>query len=263
MQRLLYLIVLFELLFISSAFSQDEPYKEKRRVYFTWGWNKDWFTKSNLHFSDPTWSYNFTLYGVSAHDNPRYDYVPTGLEDFSIPQYSYRLGWLFKNQSYSGIEINFDHAKYIIDSVQTVHLKGTIDESVFDQDTLLTKEFLKFEHTNGANFYLINYFRGHELFVRPKFSITAIGKAGAGVVVPKTDVTIFTYHLDNRYHLAGWMVGLEGDIRFLFWSHLYVEGGLKLAYCDYMNVLVIGDGNAHHTFGAMEAIWGLGYQAAF
>ncbi|MCY7408701.1 MAG: hypothetical protein LH473_00370 [Chitinophagales bacterium] len=143
---------------------------------------------------------------------------------------------------------------------QFVHIKGNIGESYFDQDTLINPAFLKFEHTNGANFYLINYFTSASLFHRNKFDVTAFGKAGAGTVIPKTDVTIFGTRLDNKYHVAGWMIGVEGDLRFTFFNHLYLEGGVKCAYADYMNVLVVGDGTANHSFGAFEFIWGLGYQ---
>jgi len=85
-----------------------------------------------------------------------------------------------------------------MDGSQTAHLKGTIGENTFDQDTLINPAFLKFEHTNGANFYLLNYFRTISLFHRNKFSVTAFGKAGAGTVIPKTDVTIFGTRLDNN-----------------------------------------------------------------
>jgi len=265
MLKYLFSALILLVFFSSTSFAQDskEKKEEKRRVYFTWGWNKDWFTQSNLHFSDPTTGYNFTLYNVTAHDRPQYSYLPTGFEDFSIPQYGYRLGWYFKNHPNDGIEINFDHTKYVMDSVQMVHLKGTIYESYYDVDTVITKEFLKFEHTNGANFYLLNYFKSMPLFTSKNFSISVFGKGGAGVVIPKTDVTLFGHRLDNRYHVAGWLVGVESDVRFLFFSHAYIELGGKAAFADYMNVLVMGDGHAHHSFGALEAIWGIGYQAAF
>ena len=35
---------------------------------------------------------------------------------------------------------------------------------------------------------------------------------------------------------------------------------MKVAYADYMNVLVVGDGRANHAFGAFEFIGGFGYQ---
>lgn len=250
------------LLFVSQLlFAQASSKKnERRQVYFTWGWNKDYFTKSTLHFYDPSAGYDFKLYHVTAHDRPNYNAISLNIETFAIPQYSYRLGWFFKNHPHSGIEINFDHAKYVMDGNQTAHLTGTIGENTFDQDTLIGPDFLKFEHTNGANFYLLNYFRTLTLFNREKFSITIFGKAGAGTVIPKTDVTIFGTRLDNKYHVAGWIVGAEGDARFTFFDHLYLEGGMKVAYADYMNVLVVGDGRANHAFGAFEFIGGFGYQ---
>jgi hypothetical protein len=256
-------VLLISLLLMCNFFlfaQAPDKKKTKRQIYFTWGWNKDYFTRSTLHFKDPTAGYDFELYHVTAHDRPNYSAISFDISTFAIPQYSYRFGWFFKNKPNQGIEINFDHAKYVMDNNQVAHLKGSINDNYFDQDTLVSPSFLKFEHTNGANFYLLNYFRTASLFTSKKFRITAFGKAGAGTVIPKTDVTIFGNHLDNKYHVAGWIVGVEGDMRFTFFNHLYLEGGIKGAYADYMNVLVVGDGHASHNFAAFEFILGLGFQ---
>ena len=124
----------------------EEPAKNKvkRKVYFTWGYNKDYFTPSTLHLQDHTDGYDFKLYHVTAHDRPNYDDFSLHIEDFAIPQYSYRLGWYFKNHPDQGIEINFDHAKYVMDSLQVAPMKGTIGDTYFDQDTLINPHFLKF-----------------------------------------------------------------------------------------------------------------------
>lgn len=239
---------------------ETEKKNIKRQVYATWGWNKDYFSTSTLHFHDPSANYDFKLFKVKAKDRPNYNSILSGFNDFAIPQYSYRIGYYFKNKPMRGLEFNFDHTKYVMNDSQYVHMEGHIGESQFNQDTLINANFLKFEHTNGANFFLINYFTSYNLFERKNFSIAAFGKAGAGVVVPKTDVTLFGTRLDNKFHLAGWIVGTEGDMRFTFFRHVYLEGGLKVSYADYVNVLVIGDGKANHSFATFEWLWMFGFQ---
>lgn len=233
-----------------------------RKIYFSWGYNKDWFTHSTIHLSDPT-GYDFELLHVTAHDRPNFNRIDETISHLAIPQYNYRIGYYFKNKPNSGLELNFDHTKYVMDDNQTVHLKGRIRTTWFDQDTLVTPAFLHFEHTNGANFFLLNYFHDWTIINKKLFQLDLIGKAGIGVVVPKTDVTIFGTRLDNKFHLAGWLLGTEGAARFTFFNHLYVEASAKTCLADYVNVLVIGTGHAHHAFGSLEAIGNVGYSFSF
>lgn len=259
MNRIKIFVWLFLVLmsFKSNASTSDSTFH--RKIYLSWGYNKDWFTHSNIHLSDPN-GYDFVLYHAAAHDRPNFDKIDQTISHLAIPQYNYRIGWYFKNKPNHGIEINFDHTKYVMDDNQTVHMKGRIGTTYFDQDTLVTPAFLHFEHTNGANFFLLNYFSTKNIFQSKHFSVDLIGKAGLGGVVPKTDVTIFGTRLDNKFHLAGWLMGMEGAARFTFFNHVYVETSAKTCLADYVNVLVVGDGRAHHAFGSLELIGNIGYQ---
>ena len=104
--------------FLKTLFAQDvercncpqQSRLGKGTIYFSWGYNRDYFTKSDIHFKDSgSGDYNFTLYDLKAKDR-------SGLKDLlkttiAIPQYVYRLGYYFNNKKDLGIEINFDHAK--------------------------------------------------------------------------------------------------------------------------------------------------------
>jgi hypothetical protein len=84
--------------------------------------------------------------------------------DLSIPQYVYRIGYYFKKKSQFGIEINFDHAKYIVYDNQTLRVTGQIRGRTIDKDTLVDNNFVHLEHTNGANFLMANMLYRIKLF---------------------------------------------------------------------------------------------------
>lgn len=235
----------------------------KGTLYLTWGYNLDWFSKSDLHFKGNDFGgYDFTLYDVKARDRASLDKI--GSAPISVPQYVYRLGYYFNNKHNTGIEVNFDHLKYIMVKDQKLHLKGTIAGEAYDKDTIVGKNFLLFEHTNGANFLLINFLKRHTLYasVNKKHWISFVGKAGAGIVVPKTDVTLFGTRLDNKFHVAGYVMGLDAGLRYDAFKYFFIEASVKGSFANYTNVLTVGDGKAHHHFFAGETIFSAGLQVA-
>jgi len=233
----------------------------KGTLYFSWGYNKDYFTKSDLHFKDAgAGNYDFTLYDVKAKDRPGFrDIFRTTL---AVPQYVYRLGYYFNNKKDLGIEINFDHAKYVMVNNQMLHVKGNIHGVYHDKDTLVTPDFLRFEHTNGANFLMINFLKRQRLLVssNKKHWLSAVIKPGAGIVIPKTDVAIFGNNLDNKFHIAGYIAGLEAGLRYDLFKYAFVEFTGKGSFANYTDVLVIGTGKAHHYFFAGQVILTAGFQ---
>jgi len=272
---------LIALLLISTAvtgFSQEDicncPQQTKigkGTLYFSWGYNREVFSKSDIHFKNTSntfnqtkgynESYDFTVYDVVAKDRPGFkDMLRT---DLTIPQYNYRLGYFFNNKNDLGIEINFDHTKYIMQDWQTLHVKGTIHGQYIDQDTLIDPtNFLAFEHSDGANFLMLNIMKRKKLLVtkNKKHWISGIAKFGAGPVIPRTQITLFGEQINNRFHIAGYCVGAEIGLRYDFFKYIYLEYTGKGVFSDYRNVLVIGDGKARHHFWTAETILVLGLQ---
>lgn len=242
----------------------------KGTFYFMWGYNRDWFSKSDIHFKNTSGDYNattgnydsydFTLYDVKAKDRPGLkDILRT---DLTIPQYNYRLGYYFNDKYDLGVEINFDHTKYVMIGSQNLHLKGTIRGKHYDQDTIVGNDFLQFEHSDGANFLLFNIVKRQRLLVSKNKMhwLSGIIKFGPGMVIPRTDVTLFGQRLNNRFHIAGYMAGLETGLRYDFFKHFFMEYTAKGSWSNYVNVLVIGAGKANHHFFTFENILLLGVQ---
>lgn len=263
MNKIKILLLAFVILNI-NANAQDQtkaPVKKKGRFYFAWGYNKDYFSKSDIHFSnDGSDHYDFTLENVKAVDRPGYDQIFDS--DIAIPQYVYRFGFYFNDKNDLGIEINFDHTKYVMVDNQVAHLKGTIHEQYYDVDTLVTPSFVKFEHTNGANFLMINLLKKHKFFTSKNnhHVLNLVGKIGGGIVVPKTDVTLFGERLDNVFHIAGYVTGIETGLRYELDKYFFSEATVKGTFANYNNVLTVGTGKADHTFFTGEIIWTVGVQ---
>jgi hypothetical protein len=263
MKNLIGCIVCCSLIFTASA---QKKSKLISGMYLQWGYNTEWYTKSNIHFNSVVNGvpHNFTIYKAKGYDRSDLNSITKQPLQVSIPQYNYRLGFYLNKNHTKAIEINFDHTKYIVHNNQTVHAKGNIGTNYFDKDTVFTVNQVHFEHTNGANFYQINYVRQYELKRNKKRAvITGLWKAGAGVLIPKTDITLSGKRVDNRFHVAGYCFGAEGGARWFFIKHLFLEGTAKAGFANYVNSLAAGQGKVNHHFGYFELIGTLGYDINF
>lgn len=264
-------LLIFLFAFVASALKAQEqksicncPQQTetgKGTFYITAGYNLDWFTKSDIHFKDKSpGGYDFTLYDLKAVDR---DGLANLLqEDITIPQYSFRLGYFFNNKYDLGIEINYDHVKYVVVADQPVHLKGQIGNQYYDMDTTLTRGFVEFEHTNGANYAMIELVKRQHILKskNKKHWVGGVFKAGGGFVYPRSDTRILGVRRNDKYHVAGYVAGAEAGLRYDLFKYVFAETTFKGAYANYLNVLLAGDGRANHAFFSLEWIFTVGIQ---
>jgi len=228
-------------------------------LYFSFGYNRDWFSRSDIRFKDDgQGKYDFVAYNLEAADRPGFDQILTS--NISIPQYSFRIGYFFNNKHDLGIEINYDHAKYVVKDQQRFRIKGIVNGSYMDADTTIGKPFLAFEHTNGANFA--------SLFLVKRFSLlhdkstnhwlSLLAKAGGGFVYPRTDATLFGVRRDEKFHVAGYLAGVDLGLRYDFFHHFFIENEIKYSFVHYTNALLPFGGTANHHFYAFEYILTVG-----
>ncbi|MBP6430815.1 MAG: hypothetical protein KA319_03530 [Ferruginibacter sp.] len=235
-------------------------------MYLQWGYNTEWYTKSNIHFNTSVNGvvHNYTIYKAVAHDRNDLDAIFKNPIEISVPQYNYRIGFYLDKSKSKAIELNFDHTKYIVYDNQKLRAKGYIGSTYFDKDTAFTGHNMHFEHTNGANFYQINYVSQHTLKSknnRPQFSL--LWKAGVGIVIPKTDITLSGKRIDNRFHIAGYCLGVEGGGRWYFSKKWFLEGTAKTGFANYTNSLAVDKGKVNHNFGYFELVGTVGYEINF
>lgn len=240
----------------NSVAAQSKHSNRKGEFYFSWGYNKEWYTKSDLHINQPELGNKYTFENVRAHDNPGWD---KGIFDraMTIPQYNYRIGYFFKDDL--AIEINFDHTKYIIDR-QEVHFKGTMDNKPVDATTGWNENngFYYFLN-NGANFLLFNIVKRWDLYQHPrdKIRIDVLAKAGVGPVIPHVENSLFGQKNNPGFQIGGWNVGVENAVRATFFKYAYLEFAHKVDYARYAH-LNIYKGKARQAFGTYELILNLG-----
>jgi hypothetical protein len=239
-----------------SVAAQSKRSSRKGEFYFSWGYNKEWYTKSNIRINQPELGNYYSLRHVTAHDHPGWD---KGIFDraITIPQYNYRIGYFFKDDL--AIEINFDHTKYIIDQ-QEIHYKGTMDNKAVEGDIQWSEEngFYYFLN-NGANFLLFNIVKRWDLYQSPndKFRLDMLGKAGVGPVIPHVENSFFGQKNNPDFQFGGWNVGVENALRATFFNYVYLEFAHKVDYARYAH-LHIYKGKARQAFGTYELILNLG-----
>jgi hypothetical protein len=263
-------------LFVSClSFSQKDSIKGKTKkgsFYFMFGYTRATYSKSTIHFEDHSnhyhpvtgkyANYDFTLYNATARDQSDFDKIPD-IINITIPQFVVHAGYYFNDKQDFGIEINYDHTKYVVNDYQRVHIQGQFNGTYVDKDTTLDpKKFLHFEHTDGANFFIINFMKRWKIYNPGKrLNIGWVAKAGPGIVYPRTDVTIFGERLNNDWHIAGWILGVETGVRVEFLKYGVFEFVSKGVFADYMNCFILGKGNgrANHTFWGAQLTATLGF----
>lgn len=239
--------------------------KEKKKprqheFYFSWGYNKDWYTKSNIKVDQPSLNNHYTFESITGHDHPGWDDAIL-TKDISIPQYNYRIGLIFNKEKGWGAEINFDHTKFIFADGQQAHMKGTFQGRSVDSTVVFSEANGDYYYlNNGANFLLFNIVKRWHWFGKhnPNFKLDAFAKFGVGPVIPHVQNSFFGKANNAGFQLGGWNTGLEGTLRATFFKYVYLEYNNKIDYARYSNLKVY-EGTAKHAFGTYEMILNLGF----
>jgi hypothetical protein len=244
-----------------SQFLLKTPLSPKKHgsVYFSWGYNTAWYTKSTVGIKQPSLGNDYEMVKVNGHDNKGWDYRLLK-QELTIPQYNYRLGYYFNSKQDLAIEINFDHVKYIIEDNQQVRLNGKLNNLPVDQDITFSRQngFYYFLN-NGANFLLFNLVKRKNLYSTNdrKLYVDFTGKAGIGPVIPHVENSLFGKKNDKGFQIGGWNAGVETALRVTFMKYAYLEFAQKVDYARYSNLKVY-EGRARQSFGTYELILSLG-----
>ncbi|MBK9283160.1 MAG: hypothetical protein IPM51_02440 [Sphingobacteriaceae bacterium] len=253
-----------------SSIAQDSlSGKKKGHFYGSWGYTRAIYSKSDIHLKDLSGNYHpatgknnyydFKVLQATASDRPDFDRIPD-IINITIPQFVFRVGYYFSENS--GIEMNYDHTKYVVNRGQRVHIVGQIDGIALDKDTTLSHDFLDFEHTDGANFWMINYLKKWKLHNGgKKIKAFVVVKPGGGIVFPRTDVRLFGERLNNDWKISGVIAGVEAGFRVELFDACMFEIVSKGAYANYINAFVLGKGNgkASHSFYSGQLTATLGF----
>lgn len=242
------------------CFAQEKKAGRKGEFYFSWGYNTEWYTRSNVHVVQPALGNDYTFTNIKGHDLRGWD-EGSGIfgKQLTIPQYNYRLGYIFNKEKGLGFEINFDHTKFIF-SDQQAHIKGRLNNHPVDSSVAFNQaNGFYYYLNNGANFLLFNIVKRWHLYQRPdmKVKIDLLGKAGIGPVIPHVQNSFFGQGNNPGFQFGGWNTGIEGALRATYFKYVYLELANKVDYARYSN-LDAYKGKVKQAFGSYELILSLG-----
>jgi hypothetical protein len=264
MKRFYLFIVLLNI--VVSSYAQWFPKLDRKgNVYAAWGWNREVYSKSDISFKGE--DYNFKLKNVIAHDRQTpfsfYEYFE--IQHLTVPQTNMRYAYFFKNNW--AISFGVDHMKYVMDQDKIVGISGFINDTNYSKNIVnnkinLSRDFLAFEHTDGLNYlnFELEYFQG--LFEYKKFQVNGIVGAGAGAMMPRTDVKLMGYPRNDKFHLAGFGVDIKTAIEFLFWKRFFIKIEAKAGYINMPDIVTrkasISDrAKQQFFFGAVDGMLGV------
>ena len=220
---------------------------QKGQFFVYWGYNRAWFADSDIHVYGE--GYDFTAYQLKAKDRPSpvsLDYInPATL---SIPQFNFRLGYQISDRF--SISVGTDHMKYVVVQDQIANVSGIIEPDFSEkyQGTYLntpqkiTKDFLRYEHTNGLNYITVEgeYLQPIVHFAKRKGKISWNFGLGGFVLLPKSDIQVATKGADNRYHVAGYAISGKTGPR-IDYGRFFLSSELKPGYATMPDILINND----------------------
>lgn len=215
---------------------------KKGSLYLYWGWNREWYANTKLHFVGD--GYDFNLRNVKATDRQSPFRAKTYLNpsNATIPQYNFRIGY-YITEKYN-ISLGIDHMKYVVTQDQVVNIDGNISDtnSGFDglyngENIVLEEDLLKFEHTDGLNFINIDIRRFHELWTSDKVTFNVLGGLGAGILLPRTDATLLGKPRHDEFHISGYGFSGVAGINVSFWKYLFIQSEFKIGYISLPDIL--------------------------
>ncbi|MFK7774626.1 MAG: hypothetical protein AB8F94_20975 [Saprospiraceae bacterium] len=229
------------LFFSQIGFSQNQnPISSdhnKGDFYVYWGWNRGWFSDSDIHFRGN--NYDFNLENVVATDrqssfNLKTYFHPTYV---TIPQYNFRVGYFF-HEKYN-ISIASDHMKYVVQNDQTVNISGEIEDSetvydgIYNKDKIvLAGDFLRLEHTDGLNYINVAMRRSDRILKWRMLEFHLTEGIGTGILFPRTNATLLNKKRNDQFHLSGYGFDAMVGLRTKFFKYFFVQTESKIGWIN-------------------------------
>ncbi|HRP60366.1 MAG TPA: hypothetical protein PK833_08800 [Vicingus sp.] len=239
-----FLITISILTSIIGKSENNEPLNKKSnkgRMYAFWGWNREWYTNSDIHFTGK--NYNFTLSDVEATDRQsKFNVNPYfNLGNLTIPQTNLRVGYFISDEY--DISIGYDHMKYVMKTPQTVKINGNIhsgtpfDNQFINDEILLDYKFLLFEHTDGLNYINTEITRNDDLLTYLKATInpnklkihTLLG-FGTGIMLPRSNVLLFNGTRYDEFHLAGFGISAKAGVDVILFKYFLLRSEYRTGF---------------------------------
>lgn len=238
----------------SSLMAQNSP-NQKGSFFAFWGYNRSAYLNSDIKFVGP--GYDFTLENVVAKDAPTplkeiNKYINPAL--FSIPQFNFHVGYFIKDNL--SVSIGWDHMKYVMVNNQTAPITGFISPRVslpeqvvnpsyvgsFDHQNfhVESSDFLTFEHTDGYNYASLELEHYRPIWSKGNRALDWVNGAGLGLVVPRSDVRLFTLGKNHFWNIAGAGASVKSGLRFHMTKRFFFDAMLKTGYTRLWDIRTTG-----------------------
>ena len=242
-----------------------QKYDKKNRFYCYWGYNRGYYTKSDLHLTGD--NYDFTLHNLVAKDRqtPFSAEVYFNPSKLTIPQCNYGIGF-FLNKHYS-VSLAVDHMKYIMVQDQYSTITGTIADTdtpyngSFDHSSIRVKQdLLIFEHTDGLNYIVAELNRSDNLlpllskYKGNKIAVHLTEGVGIGGLFPRTNATLLSKERHDDYHLAGYGLSVKVGLDITLFRHFYIAANLKAGFIHMPDIRTTASGSdrGSQKFGFLQ-----------
>jgi hypothetical protein len=252
MKKLILCSAIFVICLTFKSYSQENSEEQEKytahnkgKFFISWGGNRETYSKSDVHFKGV--DYDFTIANMAAHDKPKgynIDYINPAR--MTIPQTNLRIGY-FVSDHYS-IAIGVDHMKYVMTQNQTANVSGYIENSLpfagtyNNRPTVMTEEFLMYEHTDGLNYINTEISRHDDISSvfkignTDKIQVNLTEGIGFGLLYPKTNTTLLGKLRHDDFHVSGYGTSIKAGLNITFLKHFYVQGELKGGYINMSDI---------------------------
>ena len=246
------LSVLFTILYLTFSAQTNDPYTS--RFYAGWGYNAEWYTKSNIYVSEPSMGNKYEFKNVVGNDYVGWNFK-LFKQQLTIPQYNYRFGFFFKKHKSWGIDFGFDHTKFQLTPGQTAELVGTVNNRNVDTLVNVHDGYIHWKLNNGANFFCFGimkrfYVTGTK---NGKIKLFNIYKLAGGPTVPHVENTLLGHDNNPHFQVGGVNFDIEANYRVEICNYFYVDLAQKLDYANYWGLRVY-NGTAKQAFCTYEVI---------
>lgn len=246
-----------------------QNFARKGQAFVSWGWNKSAFTHSDIRFKGV--DYDFTLQKVHAADRPTSFSFGTYLSPSSLtlPQTNLKVGF-FLSDHYV-VTMSFDHMKYVVSNDQYVGIEGYIDveESNYNgeyhgEEIFLDHRFVRYEHTDGLNFWNVGFSRWDDIVRIEKLKSTFSFTEGVamGILYPRTNSTILGKDRHDKFHVSGYGVDLHVglNLNLLKYFFLQVDARGGIIHMPWIRTTDSKDDEARQHFGFLSGSFSFGAQ---
>lgn len=266
----LFVTILMLFILTPDAQSQNitQKYDSENKVgdlYLYWGWNRGWFTTSDIHFRGQ--DYDFTLSNVEAFDRQSSFEVNKYLnpQNATIPQYNFRAGYFINPKI--NLTFGIDHMKYVVRQNQLVNINGHIEgtETIYNRDYAnemiqIAKDFLIFEHTDGLNYVNFGIRRQDKLLTLGPVGLDALIGVEGGFLFPRTNSTLLSMERHDAFHLAGYGASGVLGLQISFFRNFFIQSEVKAGYINMPDIRTtmssIDKADQQFLFGQLNILFG-------